>query len=283
MKWLLIIWLLAGTCITAHAQNFVFVYDAKHHEPIPFAEVSDTAGRLYQTDWDGRLEIAGEQLLRVHALGFVDTSMVSDTVFMMPKKNAIPEVLVIGGEIVPDSIFGNASEERGSSIGIGKSKSHTVQFGLRIEFDKPTALTAVNFYVKRRTKRHTPFRLRLYDITLEGDSIIEFSDLIDSSLIGETECRRCWQRIQLSNPIVVEKDILVAIEFLPDYDYSGDGNDTFELSPVYSDEYRNCMTYEGHSFDGKGLKWRKQCLGMFEFLNGKRLNLALFVEGKVLD
>lgn len=282
MKLLSFAYLVLFVSFSMYAQKHVFVYDAERLEPIPFAEVTDSLGNQFLTNWDGRVDVEYLQVLKVHALGFMDTLRMADTIFLTPSRNPIPEVMVYGGELEADTVFGNPSEEDRIPIGIGISNNRMFCYGLVVHLSLPTIVSAVRFYVPRTSKRHAPYRLRLFSVDLDEDSIVASTELIDSSMIGEISCRRCWETIELQSPLLVKGSLMLALEYLPDFDYSGDGDDMNELYPCMTESGTLCTTYIGVSKDGQMI-WKRQCLSMFEHLVGKNLNLAIYIEGKVLD
>ncbi|TNE27879.1 MAG: hypothetical protein EP346_10920 [Bacteroidetes bacterium] len=267
-------------------QHPLYVMDAEDQSPIPLAEVYDSNGYGVLTDWNGRADFPIENVkLRVHALGYVDTvfRFEKDTILLVPSKTMIKEVFIYAGEEGPDTILGNPSEEDEFAFRVGKSFVMSFKSGLLISIEEPTVLFDVNFYVSRRTKRHSYYRIRIFSVQFDGDTIIQMNDIIDSSLVNQVECRRCWQKVKLPQEVLVSQDVLIAMEWIPEPGWvPQEDNDEVELHDMactLSESGDPCRTYNGTE------KLIPQCWEMLMNRGDeeKKYNMALFVNARILD
>ncbi|NVK26807.1 MAG: hypothetical protein HWE14_02120 [Flavobacteriia bacterium] len=266
------------------AQTSVYVYDHSTREPIPFADViaGDEARQL--SGWDGRavFKVVDTSFL-VYALGYKDSLFLIpvDTLWMEASTTVIQDVYVYSGDLKPDTILGNSSEEDEMSFRVDKSFDKTFRSGLLIEIDKPTVLYSYSFYVSRRSKRNSFFRFRLYDVDMEHDTIIGVTDIIDSSLVAQLECRKCWQKVVFPREILVTKDVLVAMEWIPEPGWVPDDDDEFEshdMACSFTKSTFPCRTFRGMEV------LVPQCFeSMSSVEPSDQYNMALFVDANILE
>lgn len=270
----------------SYGQHSLYVIDAETHDPIPLAEIRDSSGFGALTDWEGKVEFPiANVILEIHALGYVDTSFlfVNDTLFLPLNRTVINEVFIYAGDEGPDTILGNPSEEGEFAFKVGKSFQNSFKAGLLIPIVKPTVLYDVNFYITRRTKRNSYYRIRIFSVELDEDTIVQINDIIDSSLVNQIDCRRCWQRIELPRELLVSNDVLIAMEWIPEpgwipQDVEDDGDvELHDMACTLSESGYSCMTYNGMQ------KLIPQCWDMLDEDGDKNYNMALFVNARILD
>lgn len=267
------------------SQSTYYVVDAETREPIPLAEVSDETGSTYLTDWDGKADFQdATSSVEVHSLGYVDSVFVHpmDTLWMRPSHTLMNEMYVYSGDLEPDTVLGNPSEEDDFSFRVGKSFETPFRSGLLIEIDNPTVLYSVSFYVSRRSKRHSYYRFRLLKPEFDGDTVVAFADIIDSSLIGQLDCRRCWQKIELPGDVLVSEDVLVTMEWVPEPGWEPEEDDDevelHDMACAMSQSGYSCSTYSGtEHLIPRCFEW------MPDHVESDQYNMALYVDANILD
>lgn len=270
---------------SVHAQTPFFVFDSERAEPVPFCEVRTSDGHEL-TDWNGMIVLSDSSgSVSLHALGFVDTiyAQLQDTLWIRPSHIVLREAMVYGGDEEPDLRLGNPSDDTEISLSVARNLRDPFQMGLFIPIDEPTVIHAVQLYSASSSEEGSYFRLRLYHAQTEEGRMIT-SDMLDSTYIGVLECDDCWQKLALPKPVIVENSLMVAIEWIPDPEWTQEVDEiNHGMSCAFSEDGRDCHTYKRIRRAGDETEWILHCFESLPNLKGdKRVNLALYLDAHSL-
>ena len=92
----------------------------------------------------------------------------------------------------------------------------SVQRGNLYFFDAKVLLCAVSIFIDKKSQIGSVFRVRVYQVfgkeAFTLDSVVEIGN---EQLLAYVTCKKCWQKIPLEYPLIVEGNIIVTLEWLP--------------------------------------------------------------------
>ena len=267
--------------------------DQTDFTPIGYAEVKNlSTGRNYMTNAAGRVFVrsAFGDKFRIHALGYRDVfiALKKDTVLSLQKYyDKLPDISLVQKDL-PVVKIGNKSKRQNKGLGMMTGNRFSFQVGLLIENKDSLLLQAVSFYVNKDCEKGAVYRLRLYEI--EDDDSNESHDLLNSSMVLNLTCKRCWEEVVLPHSLFTDKNVLVALEWLPDaleVDIeNGEGlaevnSLNFFVSRSYYGKQCNMFSKAVSKYEDTG--WKRYCPGFDSTsMNGKPLNLMVHVKAASL-
>jgi hypothetical protein len=260
--------------------------DNSDFTPIGYAEVINTnTGKYYMTNIQGQTAIRTRigDVLKIHALGYRDVNIVfdEDTVLSLQKSyNELPDISLVNKDI-PIITIGNKSKKLRMGLGMMTGNRFSYQVGLLIDNSDSLLLQSVSFYVNESCEKGAVYRLRLYE--LDGENPNKSKDLLNSSMVLNLTCKSCWEEILLPHSLFTDKNILVALEWLPDA-LVVDTDNGYGLTKVNSLNFFVSRSYYGDEcnmfnkaiFNSEDTGWSRFCPGSDSTaVDNKPLNLMI--------
>ncbi len=252
MRFLWTILLFAFILDQSIAQPIVkgLVLDASTNEPIPFVNigfkklavgtVSDEAGH-----YELKL-VSPRDLISVSSLGYEDQSLLpadlqkNTTILLTPRNYDIPEVEVTAEHWETEEILlGNHSEDLDHNVGFGSRQLGT-EIGARIPIGQETYIKSAHFLLNHAKGDSILFRVNLYSFN-EGK--LGRNLLPENVIIAAKQEKGAVLEVDLSGyNVVVDHDVLLALEWIKDDGQEGNVGITFRASK--SRKWGNLYTKE---------------------------------------
>ena len=284
-----VVLLLAHFTVLGYSQTkSLTLIDNVDFKPVGYAEVKNiNSGKYFMTNIEGRTSVRSGfgDTLRIHALGYYDVKVVveKDTVLSLQKTyDELPDISLVHKNI-PIVTIGNRSRKLSKGFGMMTGNRFSFQVGLLIENSDSLLLQSVSFYVNGSCEKGAVYRLRLYE--LEGEDPNKGRDLLNSSMVLNLTCKHCWEEVMLPHSLFTDKNILVALEWLPDDSEVEIENGTtsskvnsldfFVTRSYYSDR---CNMFNKAIANSEDTGWSRYCPGLDSTSeNNKPLNLMINV------
>lgn len=238
MKVSIILTLLFCVVHTTFAQVSITgkVIDSASKEPVPYVSIGiKELSKGTVSDGAGKFELnrmAEEAIIIFSSIGYESLEVQSkdlglEATVELTKKNydlGLVEVQAsrFDGE---ERIFGLKNEKRGPSIGFGNPQLGT-SIGSLIRLDKPTYIKSANFVLNHAKGDSLLFRVNIF--SFENDEIGE--NLLTENVLIREKQRKGTITVDLTDyNLVLESDVILAVEWLKDFDELGSKGVTFDL------------------------------------------------------
>jgi len=210
------------------------VLDSESKITIPFVNIGVKGKSIGTVSGpDGRFELDIKKLENVvtfSAIGFATKSIsgkdlkASGNVNLTPKNYQIETIEISSKGFGEEQMFGVKNETRGKSIGFGSSLLGT-EFGAPIKIVKPTYIKSANFVINHAKGDSMFFRINIYKFQDEeiGENILKENILI----MRKQEKGTVTIDLSAYN-IVLESDVLLALEWIKDDNGKGNVGLTFD-------------------------------------------------------
>ena len=209
--------------------------DAQSRAPIPYANVGIiAASKGTVSDQNGRVSFSSDKssaLVTISSLGYevIEFSATElskiDTVFLNPKVYKIPDINVTAGRMKGESvILGLRNKKRGHSFGFASAQLGT-EIGSAISIEQPTFVKTANFTINHAKGDSLLLRLNIYSYQ---DEIIGENILKEAIFIRDRQKKGTYTVDISHQNLVLENDVIFALEWLRDYDEVGNKDITFD-------------------------------------------------------
>ncbi|MTB52211.1 carboxypeptidase-like regulatory domain-containing protein [Lewinella sp. W8] len=229
---------LCGINASAQRQLVGQVVDADSGAPIPYVSIGirgTESGTI--ADGGGHFAIQVDDqsaTLDLSAIGYQSKALAAsswksgETIALTPLAYQLNAVTVEAGRFDgPERLFGAKNENgRGPAIALG-SPQLGAQIGSTIQFDRPTLIKRAGFVLNHAKGDSLLFRLNIY--RMEGEEVGE--QLLTENILVREKQRRGTFEIELAEyDLVLEGEVLFALEWLRDFDELGSKGITFDLA-----------------------------------------------------
>ena len=262
------------------AQVKITLKDNVDSTGVGFAELVSTADGVYAMSNVKGVAITsfkrGEKV-HVHALGYIDVDFIArvDTTLFLFRNIEVLDDIELTDSINSIITLGNNSKRKKVSVGVRSGSKFSYSVGLLIENVDSILVTSVSFYIGKQTKIGSAYRLRILEVPNSDPN--QGKDLLNSSIVRQISSKSSWQKVVLPQPLFTEKNLLVAIEILPEGEacFLLTGNDSLIVKPekfklFMSQTNQNCNLFEKTFLKNKTKSWRKQCYEKFFFYDPEK-------------
>jgi hypothetical protein len=214
------------------------VTDATTGDPIPYVSIGIRGTeRGTIADGEGNFSITVEEqraLLDFSAIGYQTQSVTAadlkttKAVQLMALAYELAEIEIEAGRFDgPERLFGAKNEKgRGPAIALGGPQLGA-QIGSTIVFERPTLIKRAGFVLNHAKGDSLLFRLNVY--RMEGDAVGE--QLLQENILVREKQRKGTFEIDLAAyDLILEDEVLFALEWLRDFDELGSKGITFDLA-----------------------------------------------------
>ncbi len=211
------------------------IIDGKNNQPLSFVNIgikNSSAGTVSNSDGEFELQVKSMQDTLVFSyIGYqskkIAVSSISAIAFIRlePKSYVIDEIEVTSTNFDVELILGAKNEDkRGVSIGFADAQLGT-ELGARIRIEKETLIKSVNFVLNHAKGDSLLFRVNIYNY--ENKKIGE--NILKQNIYFKDKQRKGTFSINLEEyDIILNNDVLLSLEWLKDFDESGNKSITFD-------------------------------------------------------
>lgn len=211
------------------------IIDGKNNEPLSFVNIgikNSSAGTVSNSDGEFELQVKSMQDTLVFSyIGYQSTKIAGssisaiDFIRLEPKSYVIDEIEITSTNFDVELILGAKNEDkRGVSIGFADAQLGT-ELGARIRIEKETLIKSVNFVLNHAKGDSLLFRVNIYNY--ENKKIGE--NILKQNIYFKDKQREGTFSINLEEyDIILNNDVLLSLEWLKDFDESGNTSITFD-------------------------------------------------------
>ncbi|MEM9545536.1 MAG: carboxypeptidase-like regulatory domain-containing protein [Bacteroidota bacterium] len=208
---------------------------ASTDQPIPYVNIGiQKKGLGTVSDFDGTYTLRAESyqdLVMFSSIGYevstisVEQLLKDADVELMPIEYTLHQVEITASKLEgKEEIFGVKNKKRGLSIGFGSRQLGT-EVGALIHIKEPTYVKSANFVLNHTKGDSLLFRVNIYDYQENqlGEKILK------EDLFLKTKQRKGVISIDLTSyDLVLERDVLLSLEWIKDDDGQGNADITFD-------------------------------------------------------
>ena len=211
------------------------ILDANTNQPIPYVNIGVKNLEMGTvSNVEGYFEFStatGDYTILCSAIGYESLEILTsalnndNTIFLHPKAYLIDSINIEAKHFSnEEKMFGEKNETRGKAVGFGSSQLGT-EIGALIKIERPTYIKSANFVIVHAKGDRMLFRVNIYKYK---DGIITENILTENILIDEKQ-RKGTISIDLTPyDLVLEHDVLLALEWIQDDKAEGNTGLTFD-------------------------------------------------------
>ena len=211
------------------------VLDSETNEPLEYVNIGIKDSQMGTvTDHQGKFEIkfhSKKDILIFSYVGYHSESVAITNltenllILMRPIPYLIDEIQIVSSHLDKELILGEMNEkERGHSVGFGNAQLGT-ELGALINIDKETLVKSVNFVLNHAKGDSLLLRINMYDY--KDGAIGE--NILDHNIYVKDKQHTGTYTVDIEEyEIMLNNDVLLSLEWLRDFDESGNKLVTFD-------------------------------------------------------